>query len=66
MTDTTIRLSDETKARLDKRKTDSESYDEAVSRILDDSGVLFEESEIRALAREEVEQAVREMGHTSV
>lgn len=53
---TTIQLKRETKTALDKRKTESESYDAAVRRLLDESpGVLWTEAEIRGLVRDEIE-----------
>ena len=60
---TTIQISQENKQRLDARKTDSESYDDALTRVLDDSGVLFTEDEIRELARDEAEDAVEAFVH---
>lgn len=55
---TSIHLTSETKKRLDRRKTQSESYDEAINRILDDEGVLHTEEDIRAIVRDEAERLV--------
>lgn len=54
---TTIQLKRETKDRLDKRKTPSESYDAAVRRLLGETpGVLWTEAEIRELVRDELDR----------
>jgi len=63
MTKTTIQLDKATKSKLDKRKTPSESYNDAVQRLLEDKGVLFDEAEIRRIARSEVEAAIDDMAH---
>lgn len=52
---TTIQITIRTKHRLDKRKTDGESYDTAVNRALDGTGVLWTEEEIRGLVERVIE-----------
>lgn len=61
---TTIQLDDRTKQRLDKRKHEKETYDEAVNRILDDddAGVLHTEEDIREMARAEAKDMIRQCG----
>lgn len=59
---TTIQLTTATKQRLDAVKLDGESYDDAVRRLVDDEGVLFTESEIRELIREELRDAANGVG----
>jgi len=57
---TTIQVSDEVKRELDKRKLDSESYSEAVARLLDDNGVLWRVEDVRDVAREEAREVLME------
>ena len=62
MTDglTTIQVTDEQRDRLEQRTTEGEPIRAGLERLLDDSGVLFEEAEIRRIAREEAEQVADE------
>lgn len=55
---TTIQLTRDTKRRIDKRKFDGESYNAAVNRILDGSGVLFTEDEIKTIADRRIDRAL--------
>jgi len=55
MTDTTIRLTQETKQALDEQKQPGESYNDTVRRLADDGyGTTWTENEIRELIRDEL------------
>ena len=60
MTDglTTIQVTDEQRDRLESRTTEGEPIRAGLERLLDDSGVLFDEAEIRRIAREEAEGVI--------
>jgi len=57
---TTIQVSDDVKRELDTRKLDSESYSEAVARLLDDNGVLWRKEEVRSVSREVAREVLME------
>jgi predicted transcriptional regulator len=56
MTDaTTIKLSSDTKAALDKENLDGETFDETVARLLGETdGKTWTDDEIREIVREEI------------
>jgi len=57
MTDTTIRLTQETKQALDEQKQPGESYNDTVRRLADAGyGRAWTENEIRELIRDELQQ----------
>lgn len=56
---TTIQVSTETKQLIENRKVGDESFDQALQRILGDGEkLLWDEAEIRELARTEAETVV--------
>jgi hypothetical protein len=64
MDKTTIQITTRTKDLLDERKLSDESYDAALSRILDnDTKLMWDEQEIREIARIEAEKRVEDMAH---
>jgi len=61
---TTIQVSADTKALIEDRKIGDESYDQALNRILGGGEkLLWDEHEIRSLARKEAEAAIEDMTH---
>lgn len=63
MADTTIGVSEEVKALIDDEKQPDESYNGTLKRLVgEQEGTVWTEQEIRDLARDEMEQAVRSGG----
>lgn len=65
MDKTTIQLSTRTKELLDDRKLSDESYDAALSRILDnDTKLMWDEQEIREIVKIEAKKVVEDMANS--
>jgi hypothetical protein len=56
---TTIQVSQDVKKQLEEVKTDDESYNAAVKRSLEGSGVMWTEGEIRDMCREIVNEELQ-------
>ena len=55
---TTIQVTTEQYRELQKRTTENEPIRKGIDRLIDGTGVLFAEAEIRQMAREEAQEVI--------